>query len=194
MVDELPKPSKAVGPEVVLLMLKGMSEEDAIATVNERVRINQKAQTLVGKPINDWPSFTVEWDEDPSCYHFSQDGLEVGALAGDKIGLVRVKLKNLDTVLQDYNLRTPEQVWGVGDDRKAAKVIVHCSEGRKLSPVWVVPTTPGKVGLTGGNHRLAIARAKRVEELPIIFREEDREKLKAIFPELSTPVPDAPEE
>src|SRR5258708_12730275 len=80
-----------------------------------------------------------------------------------------VTLSELDAVLQAWNLRTAEEVWSIGDKRKAAKVIVHCFEGRELSPVWVCPTASGKLGLVGGNHRLAVAPAKAETEVPIIL-------------------------
>lgn len=44
-----------------------------------------------------------------------------------------------------------------------------------------------KVGLTGGNHRLAVARAKGVDTLPIIYHKKDLEQLKPLFSELSKP-------
>jgi hypothetical protein len=94
-----------------------------------------------------------------------------------------VTLSELDAVLQAWNLRTAEEVWSIGDKRKAAKVIVHCFEGRELSPVWVCPTASGKLGLVGGNHRLAVARAKGETEVPIIFHDNHEPAVVSLFPE-----------
>ncbi len=75
-----------------------------------------------------------------------------------------VTLSELDAVLQAWNLRTAEEVWSIGDKRKAAKVIVHCFE-------------------VGGNHRLAVARAKGETEVPIIFHDNHEPAVVSLFPE-----------
>jgi hypothetical protein len=166
--------------EVALEMLRGKTREEAEATIAERIRINEEAYKLEGKPVEEWPQFVMDWDTHQSCYHFSQDGAE--NLNGIDVTLMWMTVAELDAVLQDWNLRTPEEIWSIGNKHKAARVIVHCSEGRKLSPVWVCPTMPGKLGLVGGNHRLAVARTKGETDLPIIFHTRDTEAVARLFP------------
>ncbi|AMN45041.1 hypothetical protein [Rhodoplanes sp. Z2-YC6860] len=180
------KPSQPMTPEIALEMLDGATYEQAAAAVAERVRVSKLARKVQGKPIEKWPDFVMQWDDNPSSFHFSQDGLGPGKLDLKEIGLFVARLSSLDAVLQKYNLRTPDEVWSVGDKFKAAKVIVHASEGRKFSPVWIAPTSGSEVCLVGGNHRLAIARAKGVETLPLIYHKKDFTKLKPLFPELSS--------
>lgn len=180
------EPEQPISLEIWVEMRGGTTYEEAVATIAERTRIQEKTEGLLNKPIEEWPEFAMQWDEDPESFHHSLDGTKAADIDTNEIALVRVKLSNLDAVLQDWNLRTVDEVWSVGNPRRAARVIVHCSEGGKLSPVWVVPTTPGKVGLVGGNQRLAVARAKGTQELPIIFWKKELERLKPLFPELST--------
>jgi hypothetical protein len=164
-------------------MIRGATQEEAEARIAERRRINEQAEKIAGKPIHAWPPFAVKWDTHPSSYHFSQDGVDYEALDGSNVTLMWVTLSELDAVLQAWNLRTTEEVWSIGDERKAAKVIVHCFEGRKLSPVWVCPTASGKLGLVGGNHRLAVARAKGETEVPTIFHDKHEPGVVSLFPE-----------
>jgi hypothetical protein len=164
-------------------MMRGATQEEAEARIAERKRINEEADKIAGKPISVWPPFTMKWDTRPSSFHHSQDGVNYEDLDGSGVTLMWVTLSELDAALQAWNLRTPKEIWSVGDKRKAAKVIVHCSEGRKLSPIWVCPTTPGKLGLVGGNHRLAVARTKGETEVPIIFHDKDEPIVVRHFPE-----------
>ena len=119
----------------------------------------------------------------PSSYHYSQDGIDLEELDGSGVTLMWVTLSELDACLQAWNPRSAEEVWSIGDKNKAAKVIVHCSEGRKLSPIWVCLTTPGSLGLVGGNHRLAVARAKRELNVPIIFHDKHEVDVVGLFPQ-----------
>ncbi len=156
-------------------MVEGLSYEEAVAETEERKRINDKAEQIIGTPIEKWPEFSMNWDTSPEGFHYSFDGAPAGSInTADRV-VMWVRLDELDAVLQSYNLRTKDEIWDVGNHRRAAKVIVHCSEGGKLSPIAVVPTTPGKVGLSGGNHRLAIARAKGVEAVPLLIEKKHAE-------------------
>lgn len=84
-----------------------------------------------------------------------------------------VRLDTLDAVLCNHNLRTAEEVWSVGDKSKAAKVLLDWIECRALTPPLLKPFSLTELCLHGGNHRLAVARANRELEVPVLIEPED---------------------
>jgi hypothetical protein len=173
--------------ELLLITRYGMTSAEAAAEVAESTRIRAAADEIKGKPISEWPPFEVRWDLAPTSYFHALDGEEPGHVKPDDLALVWARLEDLDRVLQCYNLRTADEVWSVGDPSKAARVIVHWSEGRAMTPVWITPTTTGTVGIVGGNHRLAVVRAKGEATLPLLVRTTELCAVRAVLPTLSPP-------
>jgi hypothetical protein len=173
--------------EELLLITRGMTPEQAAAEVAEHTRIRSAAEKIQGKPILEWPPFEVKWDLSPTSYFHALDGGEPAHIKPGELELFWTSLEALDRVLQAYNLRTLDEVWAVGAPSKAARAIVHWSEGRLMTPVWVTPTAPGKLGIVGGNHRLAVARAKRVKHLPLLIRTEELATVLELLPRISPP-------
>ena len=162
-------------------MLDGMTPEEAKAHAAEQQRVAKAATNIQGKPVAQWPPFEVSWDLSPASYHHALDGAKPKHVKPGELVLVWARLEDLDPVLQAYNLRTADEVWSVGDPSKAARLIVRWSEGQTMTPIWVTPTEPGKLGIVGGNHRLAIARAKGVQSLPLLVRKTELKAIRKIL-------------
>ena len=88
----------------------------------------------------------------------------------DLVLISDVPLNNVDTALTPYWHRTAEEVWTVGSPDKAAQAIIHWKEGGLMTPPLLVPTDDGRLAIAGGNHRLAVARAKGVLHLPVLTK------------------------
>jgi len=167
--DALNKLLKSLTPEELDRLIHGMTPEER----QERDRQYTEAQKLIGLPPNDWPEFKVVWDVDPAAQRLAFDGMteaEFSEYYPDHLPLKYVRLAELDAQLCNYNKRTAEEVWGVGDNGKAAKVLLAWIEGRKITPPALSRTnSTSEVMLAGGNHRLAVARAKGEATIPVLL-------------------------
>lgn len=158
-----------------------MSEEEickltgrlTLAEQTERARQSNEASNLIGVPINDWPHFDVKWDTNPEKHNLAFDGMSTDDFVENyPNGLIvaQVKLVELDAQLCNFNKRTPEEVWGVGSNEKAAKVILNWVEGKKITPPMIRRTNgTNEICLGGGNHRLAVARAKEESKIFVLI-------------------------
>lgn len=158
--------------------------EEARARVAERDRINGLASAIEGTSVANWPPFALAWDTGPENFYRSFDGADPDYDVSD-LTCFWYALAKLDAHLASYNARTAEEVWGVGSDLKSAKAIVFWSEGGRMSPPILAAREDGKIGLNGGNHRLAVARAKGATTVPVLVHERDRAE---IFKILGEPV------
>jgi hypothetical protein len=157
----------------MLLIAKGRSPQEAAALAAEQRRINERACKLMNRPVNEWPPFNLQWDVSPANYFHALDGVGPNDVATNELKVIWVRLDDLDRVLEPSNARVAEEVWSVGQPDKAARAIVHWAEGRSMTPVWVSHTSPGKLGIIGGNHRLAVARAKKATLVPLLVERKD---------------------
>jgi hypothetical protein len=193
VADEDDDPIEAVrgfGPLTsyeILRIVQGRTLQEARAEYAEKTRIDALADNIKGRPIAEWPPFDILWDTFPESYFRTLDGAESGDVDPHSLETVWVGSGDLDGILQPYNHRTADAVWSVGDANKAARALVHWSEGRPMSPVWIVPTTPGIVGIVGGNHRLAIARAKGANVIPILVEKKHLETVAGLIKLLPRP-------
>ncbi len=159
---------------------------------DERARIRKLSLDYRGLPIDQWPNFEVIWDTEPSKQRYAYDGVsekEFLDMHPDGLILALVKLSHLDRKLSFHSKRTPEEVWGVGGDDKAAEVLVHWVEGRRLTPALILMTSgTNEICIGGGNHRVAVARAKGELEIPILV---DPDQLSEITAHISLRYPDS---
>lgn len=177
--DEIGAP-KAMTTAQVLDMLRGELPHD----FRERANRRAKAKKLEGLNIVDWPSFEVRWDLSKEAQHFSLDGETAADFLKsypEGFRLAWVALEELDENLTEFNFRGPEEVWGVGDNRKAAGVLLDWIEGRAVSPPIVHPVENKQVCLGGGNHRLAVARAKGEVTVPILCAPHEWTAIEAVL-------------
>lgn len=58
------------------------------------------------------------------------------------------------------------------------------SEGGAMTPAMVQPHTTGEIIIVGGNHRLAVARAKGAGRVPVLFEPEHLPSMQAKLPSL----------
>lgn len=72
----------------------------------------------------------------------------------------------------------------MGADDKAAGAIRHWAEGGAMTPATVQPHTTGEIIIVGGNHRLAVARAKGAGRVPLLFEPEHLPAMQAKLPSL----------
>ncbi len=87
----------------------------------------------------------------------------------DGLVLKWVSLADLDAKLTPASFRTADEVWNVGDASKAAGVLADWIAGQELTPPAIGCFEKREVPLIGGNHRLAVARAKGIERLPVLI-------------------------
>lgn len=143
------------------------------AEQKERNRQSREAKKLIKLPIADWPEFEVKWDVHPNKQNLAFDGVSVEEFVDDfpdGLILAEVSLDELDNELCSFNKRTPEEVWGVGSNQKAAEVILNWAEGKKITPPMIRKTNgTNEICIGGGNHRLAVARAKRESKMFILI-------------------------
>ncbi|WP_431047854.1 hypothetical protein [Roseateles sp. L2-2] len=164
--------------------------EDAIGlspkTAADNQRVWDLATPLIGLPVGEWPDFDLAWDLRLESQHHVYDGVSSSEFAqSHPTGLLvaHVNLADLDAKLTPHSYRTAAEVWGVGNDRKAAKLVVRWSEGMQITPP-LVKSFSGQITLPGGNHRLAVARAKGVATVPVLVVPSDREAVQAILESL----------
>lgn len=153
--------------EQALDVLNGEPPHDPV----ERERMRAAARKLEKLPSSEWPPFDVLWDLSAEGQRFSLDGVtRADFLKTYPFGfrLAWVSIGALDAKLIPFNHRTPEEVWDVGNNHKAARVLLEWIEGRAISPPILHPVDNRQVCLGGGNHRLAVARAKGEVFVPIL--------------------------
>ncbi|MDN8584389.1 hypothetical protein QY211_09030 [Vibrio alginolyticus] len=125
------------------------------------------------QPIDSWPPFQVIWDERSSHVHHYGDGLSPQNIPnrhpnGVKIG--DVDLSDLDTVTYYMNRQSVSEFWQIGLASKKSEAIEHWVNGGVMTPVMIIPHENGlQVCVAGGNHRLAVARAKSEVTIPVLF-------------------------
>jgi hypothetical protein len=160
--------------EALEMLQTNISYEEVKVRSAERARINRLAEKVEGTPLAEWPPFDVVWQLDPAQFYFVFDGAEPGSVRPDKLRMLNdVPIAKIDSVLTPYWHRRADEVWSVGDARKAARVIVHWSEGRAMTPAIVAPTEDhSQLVIPGGNHRLAVARAGGIVRVPVLYRVE----------------------
>lgn len=140
--------------------------------VAEQERRRSRERDLRGKPVKLWPQFDVAWDLDPVNFHKSRDGTsaeDFSALYPTGITLSDVPLSELDAALHENSRRTAQEIWSVGDPDKAAGAIRHWEDRHAMTPPLVDEASDGTITIAGGNHRLAVARAKGETSVPILF-------------------------
>lgn len=177
----LEEPQGVTSDELLLVIRHGLTVGQAREAVAERRRVNTKASELLNKPVEEWPEFEVKWDLEPTSFYWALDGAEPSALEGRDFVLRWCTLQTLDLVLTRQSWRSPDELWTLGDGLKLARVLVHCSEGRSLTPPWILPVS-GKIGIVGGHHRIAMCRAKCLGTIPVIVEECCVEHVSAILP------------
>ncbi|WP_283597470.1 hypothetical protein [Photobacterium phosphoreum] len=133
------------------------------------------------KPIDSWPPFNIIWDERSSHVHHYGDGLSSQSVSnrhpnGLKIG--DVNISDLDKVTYHMNRQSVSEFWKIGLASKKSEAIEHWVNGGVMTPMMIKPHENGlQVCFAGGNHRLAVARAKSEVTIPVLFDADDERKL-----------------
>ncbi len=168
--------TQKVSPDVDLEECRKTLNLPTEAEIKESYRRHIESQKYLRLPIIDWPEFSILWDCSETSQHFAFDGeirnsrQEFNKCYPDGLSLRFVFLSDLDEQLCEFNRRTPEEVWGVGIDGKAATIILDWVEERKITPPALTRTNgTSEICLLGGNHRLAVARAKGESVIPVLI-------------------------
>jgi hypothetical protein len=168
--------------ELLDMVTTGCTYEEARVRSEEQMRIRKAADAIEGLPLASWPAFDVGWDLNPASFYRVYDGADPASVDENELMLiVDVPLADIDAALTPYWRRTPDEVWTVGSPDKAARAIVHWSEGGLMTPPLLVPTSDGRLAIAGGNHRLAVARTKAVARLPILSKSVDEAWVREIL-------------
>ncbi|MEH2552910.1 hypothetical protein V1286_000439 [Bradyrhizobium algeriense] len=168
--------------ELLHMSLSGCTHEEARAHFKERARVRKAADAIEGQPLETWPAFDVRWDLDQRSFYRVYDGANPDQVNADELVLIPdVSLAAIDAALTPHWHRTAEEVWTVGSPDKAARAIVHWHEGGRMTPPLIIPTSDGRLTIGGGNHRLAVARAKGTALLPVLVKEDQETRVRDIL-------------
>ncbi|MBA9067003.1 hypothetical protein FHR71_000733 [Methylobacterium sp. RAS18] len=181
-IKDLPKPGLYTRAQALALS-RGETPPDPA----EEKRKSKVERKLRRKPVAKWPPFAPLWDHEPGNFHRSADGCSAAKFReaySNGLMLAEVDLIELDAALIGNSRRTVQEVWGVGADDKVARAIRYWSEGGAMTPAMVQPHTTGEIIIVGGNNRLAVARAKGVSRVPVLFEPEHLPAMQANLPNL----------
>ncbi len=171
--------------EEVVGLLDGENLQEIRSRQNLREEIQLEANTYRNTSPSSWPIAAINWDVSLESQRFSFDGcsyLDFKKNHPDGFLLGWVKLAEMDRKLTEYCHRTDWQLWEVGDPGKLAFVIAHAARRLPISPPLIAPFGCDQVYFVGGNHRYAMARALKLEKIPVYL---DRNHLDAIERRLS---------
>lgn len=168
--------------ELLEMATSGCSLAEAQSRAQERMRVRTAADAIEGRPPDLWPVFEVRWDFNPLNFYRVFDGAEPTSSADNELVLIPdVSLASINSALTPYWHRTADEVWTVGSPDKTARAIVYWCEGGLMTPPLLIPTSDGKLAIAGGNHRLAVARAKLTACLPILSRSAEEKRVRQIL-------------
>lgn len=156
--------------EKVLASAAGQTVRQYRASQRKHAVLQEKAEAFLDLPISQWPPLRVQWDLRRKSQQYTVDEPNRRKFwewhpKGFLLGYVDTQ--ELDAVLHELFRRDAESLWASGDRRKLAGVLVHLSEGRRLSPPLVHPCEPDYAVLQGGVHRYAVAKAIGESRIPI---------------------------
>jgi len=132
-------------------------------------------------PINEWPVFEVLWDESIENLRFYGDGYSVESVATrhpDGLKIADLELSELDKNLFHMSRQRVDEFWNVGSKGTKSEVIEHWVSKRAMTPCKLcIHENEMQITLGGGNHRLAVARAKGMKVIPVLFDPRDEASL-----------------
>lgn len=146
--------------------------------------IREIAASVEGKPFSDWPDFDITWDHSIENLHLFADGYSLNKLQSDyPSGLMsaKVKLVELDSKLFRSSFQNVNEFWDIGIKSKKSEAIAHWVLERKMTPCKVTPHEAREIIIAGGNHRLAVCRAKSIEYIPVLFDPKHKQEISKII-------------
>jgi len=139
-------------------------------------------------PIENWPDFNITWDKDPNKFYLALDSSNPEHFNSEYpygVSLATVELNELDNNLNSRSQRTNNEIWKTGD-QSVASCINTCVKGKKLTPP-IIEIHENKLELVvnGGNHRLAVCRAKIVNIITILIPNDQKKVVSTILKTLT---------
>jgi hypothetical protein len=96
--------------------------------------------------------------------------------------VVTVALDRLDRRLCHMSQQSPTRFWNVGGEGSKARLIWEWTSGKSITPPFIRLHRDGlHLFVGGGNHRLAVARAKRITDLPVLVDAEEYDQVSAVL-------------
>ncbi|PXA03904.1 hypothetical protein DDZ13_09700 [Coraliomargarita sinensis] len=147
----------------------------------EKQRIFEMKEQYRDLPIKDWPDFTVRWSLEKADQHYAFDGLDPESFFEEYPEGLRViesvKIAELDDRLHSVSRQHPDEFWKIGWVGSKAEIILHFVENKALTPPLVCIHNGNLLYIGGGNQRLAVARAKGEEAIPILVKPSEYDKV-----------------
>lgn len=166
--------------ELLTVLRSGSLDE-----LHEKNRIRELSMQYIDLPVEDWPSFKIEWDLSEKAQYYSADGSSEQIFKnsyGEPLSIAWVKMMDLDNALHGASIREKHETWSVGCKAKVAHLIRHCVEGKPLTPAHIQPHKDlNTLIIVGGHHRLTVCRALELELVPILVEKKLADDLKAII-------------
>ena len=186
--DEVPAELMGSFAEEFFAELDGMTLEEARANRALRSRLDEQADTYRRTLPNAWPITEVSWDLAPVSQRYSLDGIQSDVFAKHySAGFILgwADLVDIDQHLHSSAYRSPDELWTLGSSSKLANVIAYLGNGGSVSPPLLqVVEVEGKetIGIAGGHHRFAVAKALNMREIPFYIADvEQRKRLMQMF-------------
>jgi hypothetical protein len=145
----------------------------------------EEASNYLYVPLQNWPSFKVQWSLTREEQYYALDSYRPESFAEDYpegLHLIHgIALRVLDLCLCAISRQTPDEFWTVGIPGKKARVIADFIAGKALTPPLIRVCEPMCLLVAGGNQRLAVARAKGEDTVPILVPPEEAELVQELL-------------
>jgi hypothetical protein len=98
------------------------------------------------------------------------------------VTVICVPLALLDRQLTRMSGQAPDEFWDVGSQGAKARLLWEWVSGKAITPPLII-LHDDNLGLivAGGNNRLAVARAKGAETVPILVKESERGQIEVVL-------------
>lgn len=158
----------------------------SIKKLDELERVSKDSEQFINLPIERWPAFQIRWDLNPENYHYAIgiNKEEVfNTLFPNGVILAWADLLEIDSILTRQSQRSVDEIWTIGDPLKTAKIILYWNEGNAMTPSFIELYNADNnfLSITGGNHRLAVCRAKGESRVPFLTLPEYKNRINELL-------------
>lgn len=158
-----------------------INEELTYAEVISNKELRSRASELQEQPQSKWPTPLVGWDVERARWCLSMDDHDQQSFEA-KFPDVEIMWIGTNYLLAELNhfSHSSSELFSKVHQKKIAELVVHLERGGKVSPPMVLFES-GKFHVVGGNHRLRWAAYCKQQEIPVLFRGQDRKQIETLL-------------
>jgi len=152
--------------------------------MEEYEKLRKSARKVEGKTISEWPKFEINWDYSYENLHYFADGWALNTIVEkfpDGLMVADISLNDLDRKLTRGSCQKVHEFWDIGLRSKKSEAIAHWLNGGVMTPCKIAPHGTDEIIISGGHHRLAVCRAKSLQQLPVLFEPTHQARLDEIL-------------